>query len=69
MAKVLVGNLKGPKGDPGDEGPIGPQGVQGEPGPKGDSGESVSVIFVQDSEWPPPPDTNPLHVYVRVAND
>lgn len=53
MAKVLIGNIKGPKGDTGDTGPqgiqgpqgatgaTGPQGPQGEPGeqgPKGDTG-------------------------------
>jgi hypothetical protein len=31
MAKVLLGNIKGPKGDPGPAGPAGPAG-QGEPG-------------------------------------
>lgn len=31
MARVLLGNIKGPKGDPGPAGPAGPAG-QGEPG-------------------------------------
>ena len=36
MAKVLLGNVKGPKGDPG---PKGLKGEKGDPGPKGDTGE------------------------------
>ena len=32
MAKILLGNLKGPKGDKGDQGPRGPQGIQGPAG-------------------------------------
>ena len=35
MAKVLVGNFKGPKGDTGKTGPAGPQGPQGPQGPAG----------------------------------
>ncbi len=53
MAKVLIGNIKGPKGDKGATGPqgiqgpkgatgatgaTGPQGPQGIQGPKGDTG-------------------------------
>lgn len=43
MAKVLIGNFKGPKGDTGDEGPEGVQGVQGPPGPAGESGASYEA--------------------------
>lgn len=32
MAKIRLGNLKGPKGDKGDPGPRGIQGIQGPPG-------------------------------------
>lgn len=32
MAKVLIGNIKGPKGDPGPAGPAGVAGPQGEAG-------------------------------------
>lgn len=32
MARIKLGNLKGPKGDKGDPGPRGPQGLQGPPG-------------------------------------
>lgn len=32
MARIRLGNLKGPKGDPGPMGPQGPQGIQGPPG-------------------------------------
>ena len=45
MAKVILGNVKGPKGDKGDTGATGPQGPRGATGatgpqgPKGDPGE------------------------------
>ena len=45
MAKVLIGNVKGPKGDtgpqgePGAKGDTGPQGERGEQGPAGPQGE------------------------------
>nr|DAS49597.1 MAG TPA: Pulmonary surfactant-associated protein D, c-type lectin, alpha-helical coiled [Caudoviricetes sp.] len=32
MARIRLGNLKGPKGDRGEAGPRGPQGIQGPPG-------------------------------------
>ena len=38
MAKVLIGNFKGPKGDKGERGEQGIQGEQGPTGPKGDTG-------------------------------
>jgi hypothetical protein len=57
--------LVGAKGDPGDPGP---QGIQGTPGTNGADGESVTVTFVEDSDWPPASDTNPLHWYVRVPD-
>lgn len=38
MAKVLVGNFRGPKGKQGEQGPQGVQGIQGPTGPKGDMG-------------------------------
>lgn len=43
MAKVLIGNFKGPKGDTGDEGPEGVQGIQGPPGPAGENGASYEA--------------------------
>ena len=43
MAKILIGNFKGPKGDTGDEGPEGVQGIQGPPGPAGESGASYEA--------------------------
>lgn len=43
MAKILIGNFKGPKGDTRDEGPEGVQGVQGPPGPAGESGASYEA--------------------------
>ena len=42
MAKVLLGNIKGPqgpKGDKGDTGAQGPKGATGATGPKGDKGD------------------------------
>lgn len=35
MAKVLIGNIKGPKGDTGPAGPAGPAGAAGSQGPAG----------------------------------
>lgn len=35
MARVWIGNFKGPKGDKGEKGDMGPQGPQGEQGPMG----------------------------------
>lgn len=46
MAKLKLGNIRGPKGATGDRGPQGPQGPQGptghngERGPKGDKGDT-----------------------------
>lgn len=43
MAKVLIGNVKGPKGDTGPQGPQGEQGPKGETGaqgPQGPAGET-----------------------------
>ena len=39
MAKVLIGNVRGPQGIQGETGPQGPQGIHGEPGPQGIQGE------------------------------
>lgn len=41
MARILIGNIKGPQGiqgEKGDKGDIGPQGIQGIQGPQGDEG-------------------------------
>lgn len=46
MAKVLIGNVKGPQGERGVEGPQGPQGIQGPEGPQGPQGESGGVTQV-----------------------
>lgn len=35
MARILIGNVKGPKGDTGETGPQGPQGAQGATGATG----------------------------------
>lgn len=67
----------GPAGPEGPQGPQGIQGIQGETGPAGATGatgaagadgESVTVTFVEDSNWPPATDTNPLHIYVRIPD-
>lgn len=39
MAKVILGNVKGPKGDAGPTGPAGPQGPTGATGAQGPKGE------------------------------
>lgn len=31
------------------------------------AGEGLNVILVDDTDWPPPPDSNPLNIYMRVA--
>lgn len=47
MAKIRLGNLKGPKGDKGDPGPRGPQGMQGPPG----TAENIDLTpFVKKTE-------------------
>lgn len=38
MAKIFIGNVKGPKGDKGDTGPEGPRGLQGPAGADGEQG-------------------------------
>lgn len=47
MARIKLGNLKGPKGDPGPMGPRGPQGIQGPPG----TAENIDLTpFVKKTE-------------------
>lgn len=47
MARIRLGNLKGPKGDRGEAGPRGPQGVQGPPG----TAENIDLTpFVKKTE-------------------
>lgn len=47
MARIKLGNLKGPKGDPGPMGPQGPQGIQGPPG----TAENIDLTpFVKKTE-------------------
>ena len=47
MARIRLGNLKGPKGDKGDPGPQGPQGIQGPPG----TAENIDLTpFVKKTE-------------------
>lgn len=47
MARIRLGNLKGPKGDKGDPGPRGPQGIQGPPG----TAENIDLSpFVKKTE-------------------
>jgi hypothetical protein len=56
---------QGPQGNPGTAGDQGPQGIQGATGP---AGESVTVTLVEESNWPPAADSNPLHLYFRVPD-
>lgn len=47
MARIRLGNLKGPKGDKGEAGPRGPQGIQGPPG----TAENIDLTpFVKKTE-------------------
>lgn len=47
MARIRLGNLKGPKGDRGEAGPRGPQGIQGPPG----TAENIDLTpFVKKTE-------------------
>ena len=47
MARIRLGNLKGPRGDKGDPGPRGPQGIQGPPG----TAENIDLTpFVKKTE-------------------
>lgn len=47
MARIRLGNLKGPKGDRGEAGPQGPQGIQGPPG----TAENIDLTpFVKKTE-------------------
>ncbi len=47
MARIKLGNLKGPKGDTGPMGPQGPQGIQGPPG----TAENIDLTpFVKKTE-------------------
>lgn len=47
MARIRLGNLKGPKGDKGDPGPQGPHGIQGPPG----TAENIDLTpFVKKTE-------------------
>ena len=43
MARLLIGNIKGPKGDKGDIGSQGPQGDMGPQGMKGSDATSITV--------------------------
>ncbi len=45
MARVWIGNFKGPKGDKGDKGDIGPQGPKGEQGPMGLVNAEAAIEF------------------------
>jgi hypothetical protein len=55
---------QGIQGVPGADGEDGAQGIQGVPGA---DGESVTVTLVDAEDWPPASDSNPLHLYFRVA--
>ena len=59
MAKILIGNIKGPKGDKGEQGvqgiqgnigPQGPQGEQGIQGPQGNTGPQGPAYTLNDTD-------------------
>lgn len=58
----------GPEGPQGPTGPAGAQGASGQNGTDGADGESVTITFIEDSDWPPPSDPNPRHIYVRIPD-
>lgn len=69
--------IVGPSGATGPAGPSGPMGPNGDAGATGSmglagsagaTGASVVVTIVEDSDWPPPSDADPLHWYVRVPD-
>lgn len=41
--------------------------LKGGDGDDGDDGASATVTLVPAASWPPPADSNPLHLYVKVA--
>lgn len=45
MAKILIGNIKGPKGDTGEKGDQGIQGIPGPQGPTGEVDENTPITF------------------------
>ena len=69
-----LASLVGPQGPTGATGATGAQGPQGDPGPTGATGatgaagESVTVTLVEEANWPPAADSNPLHLYFRVPD-
>lgn len=44
MARILIGNIKGPKGDKGEQGDQGPVGPQGPAGAKGEKGDMPALV-------------------------
>ena len=57
MAKLLIGNVRGPQGAQGATGPTGPQGAQGNPGPGVPTGGTAGQLLVKasgtnyDTQW------------------
>ncbi|MFR5779841.1 hypothetical protein [Bifidobacterium adolescentis] len=47
MARLLIGNIKGPKGDKGDTGATGPQGKQGAQGASGVTAPASGFFTLQ----------------------
>lgn len=50
MAKILIGNIKGPKGDKGDTGAQGAQGPKGDQGIQGIQGPQGPAYTVNDTD-------------------
>ena len=61
-----VSGAQGATGAMGPSGAQGASGAAGATGPTGATGSSVTVTLVNDADWPPPSDPDPLHWYVRV---
>lgn len=50
MARILIGNIKGPQGIPGQDGAIGPVGPAGPPGPMGAVDNTTPIEFTEAAQ-------------------
>lgn len=50
MARILIGNIKGPQGIPGQDGAVGPVGPAGPPGPMGAVDNTTPIEFTEAAQ-------------------
>ena len=50
MARILIGNIKGPQGIPGQDGAVGPVGPAGPPGPMGAVDNTTPIEFTDAAQ-------------------